>query len=142
MAGRRRAKLRSSMEDRIVPPLLKQGAEYEPIRLVYAAKPRAYKPDVVLPNGVVIEIKGWFRSADRAKMALVKQQYPELDLRMVLASPYQRLNKTSKTTQASWCAQHGIPFADTHVPLSWLTKPKNEASLAIIQAAPRVRKMK
>ena len=142
MAGRRRAKLRSSMEDRIVPPLLKQGAEYEPIRLVYAAKPRAYKPDVVLPNGIVIEIKGWFRSADRAKMALVKQQYPNLDLRMVLASPFQRLNKTSATTQAMWCRQHGIPFADTSVPKAWLMEPINEASLRIINAAPRVRKTK
>lgn len=123
-----------------MPPLLLIDGRYEPIRLVYAAKPRAYKPDVVLPNGIVIEIKGWFTAADRAKMLLVKAQYPALDLRMVLASPNQRLSKTSRTTQARWCHAHGIPWAQDNVPRPWTREAVNSASLAVIQAAPLVRK--
>ena len=40
-----------------MPPLLKLGAEYEPIRLMYDGKPRAYKPDLVLPNGIVVLVQ-------------------------------------------------------------------------------------
>lgn len=130
-------KFRSGMEDRIVPPLLLLGALYEPIRLTYAANPRFYIPDLVLPNGIAIEIKGWFTSADRSKMVQVKQQYPLLDLRMVLASPRQKLNKTSKTTQAAWCEKHNIPWAHNEVPAKWVYAPFNQASFDVIQAAPR-----
>lgn len=130
---------RSGMERRLIPPLLLLGAEYEPVRLVYQSKPRGYKPDVVLENGIVLELKGWFKASDRAKMLLVKAEYPVLDIRMVLASPQQKLGPSSKTTQAAWCEQHGFPWANNAVPASWLNAMPNVASLAIVQAAPRVR---
>jgi hypothetical protein len=130
------------MEQRLVPLLLDLGAEYEPIRLTYTAKPKSYVPDVVLANGIVLEIKGWFRAADRAKMLLVKAAYPLLDLRMVLASPQQKLTPKSKTTQAMWCEQHGFPWADSRVPESWTLAAPRPTSLAIIAAAPRVRHAK
>jgi hypothetical protein len=130
------------MEARLVPLLLQLGAEYEPIRLLYPAKPRGYTPDVVLANGIVLEIKGWFTPADRAKMILVKAAYPLLDLRMVLASPQQRLGPKSKTTQAMWCEQHGFPWADNKVPEAWTLAAPHTPSLAIIAAAPRVKHKK
>lgn len=116
---KRRPKFRSSMEKRIVPGLLALGGEYEPERLKYT-KDHYYVPDVRLANGIYIEIKGWFRPADRAKMLEVKKAHPLKDIRMVLASPHQRLNKKSKTTQAQWCDKHGIPWAAHDVPLRWV----------------------
>ena len=135
----KKPKYRSRMEARIVPPLLALGARYEPIRLGFAAKPRFYIPDVILANGIVLEIKGWFTPADRAKMLLVKAAYPDLDLRMVLASPRQTLSKTSKTTQAQWCERNGIPWADDRIPFGWAELPPNSKSLAVISRAPKRR---
>lgn len=125
------------MEARIVPPLLLRGAQYEPVFLRYLAKPRGYVPDVILPNGIVIEIKGWFIPADRAKLLAVKATFPALDLRMVLASPQQKIGHASKTTQAAWCEQHEIIWADNAVPESWLAEEFNPASQAVLDAAQR-----
>ena len=136
----KKKKYRSTMEARLVPPLLALGARYEPIRLPFIAKPRFYIPDVVLANGIVLEIKGWFTPADRAKMLLVKAAYPDLDLRMVLASPRQKLNKTSDTTQAQWCERNGIPWCDNAVPHGWAELPPNTRSLAVVQNAPKRRR--
>lgn len=135
---KKKRKLRSGMEDHLVPGLVAQGCMYEPIFLRYAVKSlRRYIPDVVTPNGIAIEIKGWFRPSDRTKLLDVKRMYPALDLRLVLGRPETKLNKKSKTTLAGWCNANGIPFAAKVVPESWLSEPVNLASLAILNAAPR-----
>lgn len=126
---------RSLMEARIVPALLQSGARYEPVRLRYTGKPRGYVPDVVLPNGIVIEIKGWFTSQDRAKLLAVKAAFPALDLRLVLASPRQKLSRESNTTQAGWCDRHDFAWADNDVPSDWLEEPHNSESLSVIKTA-------
>ena len=33
-----------------------------------------------------------------------------LDIRMVFQSPYNKINKNSKTTYAKWCEKHDIPW--------------------------------
>jgi len=128
---------RSGMEKRLVPPLLLLGHQYEPLWLTYAAPDRKYTPDVVLSNGIALEIKGWFKASDRSKLLLVKAAYPLLDLRMVLASPHQTLSKKSKTTLAQWCVKHDIPWSDNGVPVSWLIAEVNSASKAILDGARR-----
>ncbi len=133
----KRGPYRSGMEARIVPPLLVYGAAYEPLYLRFPAKDRSYTPDVVLTNGIAIEIKGYFTSADRSKMLLVMAAYPELDLRMVLASPDKKLNKKSLTTESAWCEKHGIAWAKKDVPAHWVWEKVNVASKAILDAAPR-----
>lgn len=126
------------MELRLVPPLLAQGAQYEPLFLHYPLlRKRHYTPDVVLPNGIALEIKGWFPPADRSKMLAVKEQYPELDLRLVLATPRQTLGRGSRTTLIDWCEKHGFKWADNTVPAAWLAEPVNERSKAILDAAPK-----
>ena len=37
-----------------------------------------YTPDFILPNGILIEAKGLFETADRKKHLLIKKQYPQL----------------------------------------------------------------
>lgn len=127
------------MEERLVPGLVAHGCAYEPLFLHYPAPLRRYIPDVVTPNGIAIEIKGWFRPADRAKLLRVQLNYPNLDLRLVLATPHQKIAKTSSTTSAMWCDQHGFKWAAKVVPDEWLSEPINAVSLAILNAAPRRR---
>lgn len=134
----KKSKYRSALEDKIVPGALAKGAAYEPITLPYTAEHR-YKPDLVLPNGIVIEIKGWFTPEDRAKTLRVMKTYPGLELRFVLQRPEAALNGKSKTTNAMWCDAHGIKWAKGTIPDSWYHEPAFLASLAHVMAAPRVK---
>lgn len=86
---------------------------------------RTYTPDFILPNGIIVETKGRFVTADRKKHKLIKAQYPDLDIRFVFSNSRQKISKTSKTTYAMWCEQQGIPYADKFIPKAWLIeKPK------------------
>ena len=44
---------------------------------------RTYTPDIILDNGIIIEVKGRFMAADRRKHLEVKKQHPTLDIRFV-----------------------------------------------------------
>lgn len=109
--------------------------EYEPFRLPYIqpAQQHTYTIDFVLPNGILIESKGQFTTADRKKHLLIKEQHPELDLRFVFSNPKNKINKRSKTTYAAWCAKHGFPYAEKFIPNEWLREPLNKASWDKIQ---------
>jgi hypothetical protein len=121
---------RSGLEIQVAKQLEQAGidVDYENLRIqfVQPSKVRTYTPDFVLPNGIIIETKGRFTSADRQKHLFVQQQYPELDIRFVFANPNQRLNKTSKTTYAKWCEKNGFKYAAKLIPESWLKEPKKE----------------
>ena len=56
---------RSGLEQRIADNLAKRKCnfEYEPMSVAYFVTHK-YKPDFVLPNGVIIEAKGYFRYKD------------------------------------------------------------------------------
>jgi hypothetical protein len=64
------------------------------------ATPHKYCPDFRLPNGIYIETKGRFETADRKKHLLIKEQHPELDIRFVFTRSKSTISKTSKTTYA------------------------------------------
>ena len=124
---------RSGLEDQVAKQLEQAGidVDYENLRIkfVQPGKVRTYTPDFVLPNGIIIETKGRFTSADRQKHLLIQQQYPELDIRFVFTNPNQRLNKTSKTTYAKWCEKNGFKYATKLIPESWLKESKKELPL-------------
>lgn len=126
---------RSKSEARIAPPLIEAGATYESVRFSFPAKPKTYLPDFVLPNGIVIEVKGWFRGADRAKMKAVQAAHPALDIRMVLDTPHQWTTKAKTETNAGWCDRNGFPWAGKNVPESWIQEPANTLSLRAIESA-------
>lgn len=114
---------RSGLEERIADLFSNLGVvyEYEPIRIAYTLQCN-YTPDFVLPNGVHIEAKGLWESADRRKILQVKKDNPDLDLRMVFQSPYNKIYKGSKTTYSMFCEKHNIPWAAFHsIPIEWLT---------------------
>jgi len=103
------ASYRSGLEERTADWLRSEGidAAYEcpssVIRYIKPEKPSRYTPDFVLPNGIVIETKGVFSSEDRAKHLLIREQFPDIDIRFVFSNPNQRIGKDSKTTYAMWC---------------------------------------
>ncbi len=54
---------------------------------------RFYKPDFYLPaSDLWIEVKGWFRPADKTKLRRFKKYYPEefARLRFIIKDPYAR----------------------------------------------------
>jgi len=117
-------KLRSTFEERIVKQLdsLKVSFEYETMKIRYQKKPSTYTPDIILSNGIVIEVKGYFDSADRSKHLLVKEQHPHIDLRFVFQVANKKIHKSSKMTYASWCEKHGFQYAEKEIPSSWITE--------------------
>ena len=122
-----KAKLRSGLEDRIAAQLDEAGVayEYETLKIAYSI-PHSYKPDFKLPNGLIVEGKGLFDSADRTKHLAVKEQHPELDVRFVFSRSASPLYKGSKSTYASWCARHGFQYSDKTVPPEWLQELPKE----------------
>ena len=85
-----------------------------------------YSPDFTFNNSpIIIETKGYFKTADRKKHLLIKDQYPELDLRFVFGNSKTRISKQSKTTYAAWCEKHGFKYADKNIPDDWLKEITN-----------------
>lgn len=130
---------RSGLEDRVAAELQQAGclALYEPCRFKYEPikKVRTYTPDFILPNGIVIETKGRFVSADRQKHLAIQKMYPELDLRFVFQNPNAKINKGSKTTYAMWCDKHGFQYAAKSVPLDWIIEPTYQSRHEAIEQA-------
>ena len=114
---------RSGLEKAIAEHLSKHKVrfKYEKVKVKYT-KPitnHTYTPDFTLRNGVIIEAKGLFSSADRKKHLLVKEQHPDLDIRFVFSNSQKKLYKGSKTTYADWCVKHGFLYADKLIPKEW-----------------------
>ena len=115
-------KFRSKLEENIANLLEGLGVsyQYESEKLSYTIE-HNYTPDFVLPNYTYLETKGYWDAADRRKVLAVKKANPEIDLRMVFQSPYNKISKKSKTTYAKWCEKHDIPWTSFHnIPLDWL----------------------
>jgi len=121
---------RSGLEVQVADQLAAAGitALYEDpdSRIEYSVdEVRKYTPDFILPNGIIIETKGRFVTADRKKHRLVKEQHPNKDIRFVFSRSKERISKTSTTTYGMWCDKHGIPYADKFIPVAWLhERPK------------------
>jgi hypothetical protein len=96
---------------------------YEAFKIKYnvPAKTCTYTPDfVLLRNGIIVETKGRFVTADRQKHKHIKAQYPNLVIRFVFSNPNQRISKKSQTTYAMWCDQYGFEYAAKLIPDAWL----------------------
>ena len=116
------SKYKSGLEEQVAKLLTGLGVsyEYESCKIPYTIQ-HNYHPDFILPNHVHLEAKGYWSAPDRRKIAAVKRDNPELDLRMVFQSPYNKISKGSKTTYAQWCEKHDIPWTHFHdIPLDWL----------------------
>lgn len=121
---------RSSFERMIWENAVAQGwsMEYEPSDgILYYNQPRQYLPDFVLPNGIRVEAKGYFRPADRTKLLRVRADNPGVDIRLVFQRPYNKLTRSPNSmTYAQWCDRHGFEWAEGTIPEDWFReKPRN-----------------
>ena len=111
---------RSLLEARVSEQLTKANIPflYEASKYDYVLTSN-YTPDFFLPNGIILEVKGFFKPSDRRKMLAVKKAHPELDIRFV----FQRDNKitrTSKTSYTDWATKYGFPCCVfPNIPSSW-----------------------
>jgi hypothetical protein len=134
---------RSGLEERIASSLKAQGVAFtfEELTVEYLrpARKAKYTPDfVLLANGIIVETKGRFVTADRQKHLQVKASHPGLDIRFVFSNSRSRISKKSTTTYADWCKKYGFQYADKDVPVTWIGEPKSEQRVMALEAA-RVR---
>ncbi len=107
------AGIAASLEQRSVP------FSYEPIVLDYVIQAK-YKPDLILGNGIVVELKGFFSAQDRRKMLCVKEQHPDLDIRMCFQNAKDKISRAKKSiTYGAWASRHGFKWASGTIPEEW-----------------------
>ena len=101
---------------------LKVEFKYEDTKLPYTIE-HTYCPDFYIPDtDIYIEAKGFWRPEDRRKIKAIKEQHPEIDIRMAFQNPKKKISKGSKVTYAQWCDRKGILWCDfKKIPISWLT---------------------
>ena len=103
------------------------GYEYEPYKIKYVIpeKKANYIPDVVLDNGIIVEMKGWFKPTDRKKHELIRISNPELDIRFLFQAN-SKIHRKSEMRYADWCDKHGFKYAiGKEIPSEWFEeKPK------------------
>lgn len=101
--------------------------EYETMKIKWLdSKMRSYTPDFILENGIIIESKGRFVSADRRKHKEIKKQYPNLDIRFVFSNSRAKLYKGAKSSYADWCEKEGFLYSDKTIPEEWITEENKE----------------
>ena len=114
---------RSKFEVKVAADLGKRKVDfqYEKVSFDYVPKIRNYTPDFYLPESkIYIETKGRLTTNDRVKHLLIKDQYPDLDIRFVFVNADNKISRTSKTTYANWCDRHKFLWAESLVPMEWL----------------------
>lgn len=125
-----RLRTRSTLESYTISDLKERQVDfqYEPHRIKYMqVQERSYTPDILLANGIYVEVKGYFTSLDRVKHLAVRKSNPDLDIRFLFQRASNRLSKTSHTTYAKWCEKNGFLWAEKHIPQEWIDeKPKSK----------------
>ena len=117
---KRSGKFRSEFEACVARSLTASGTPftYEEDSVTYL-KEAKYTPDFKLANGVMVEVKGFFKASDRTKMLLIKSQHPELDIRLLFQRASNKLGKGSKTTYGEWATKNGFKWSEKTIPAHW-----------------------
>lgn len=120
---KRRSKLEMKFEE-----ILKsstQDYDYEVTKISYIVpeSKHVYTVDWTIKRKLLIETKGYLSDhQERNKYVLLKQQYPELDLRFVFDNP-NKLCGGTKYTHAKWAEKHNFPYCsirDIDVIQKWI----------------------
>tara|TARA_R100001129_G_scaffold30231_1_gene19976 strand:+ start:844 stop:1329 length:486 start_codon:yes stop_codon:yes gene_type:complete len=94
---------------------------------------RSYTPDFILDNGIILEVKGFWDTADRRKHVEIKRQHENLDIRFVFENSRKKIRKGSKTSYGDWCEKNNILFCDRVVPKMWLQEKLIQMPSKIVQ---------
>lgn len=119
----RKRGFKSGLEDSTATHIKSKGIKvlYETSKIHYTipSSKHVYTPDFILPNGIIIESKGYFAIEDRKKHMLIRQQHPDKDIRFVFTRSATKLYKGAKSTYSDWCVKNNFKFADKKIPDSW-----------------------
>lgn len=112
----KKRKPRNKFEQRVEKQLKKAKVKfsYESTKIPYVLAGH-YIPDYIIetPTGLVyVECKGYFRPEHKRKMAAVKKQHPELDIRILFYS--------KKIKDIKWAEKYGFRYAIETIPGEWL----------------------
>lgn len=118
---------RSNSEYNTALVLQKQKIEfqYETMNIAYEwREDKVYIPDFILPNGIILEVKGRFMLEDRKKHMFIRSQFPEHDIRFVFDNPNRKLYKGGKMTYGDWCDKYNFLFCKQGegIPKEWFRK--------------------
>lgn len=117
-------KFRSGFEETVERTLKRRKVEYtyETEKLPYVLE-KNYIPDFIITkkdgSKMYLEAKGYFKSADRTKLLLVKKHNPDIDLRMIFQQD-NWMTKKKKSRYSDWAKKNDIPYAVGGVPAKWL----------------------
>jgi len=123
-------KYRSNSEYNTALVLIKNKIDfqYEPDPISYVwTEDKRYIPDFVLPNGIILEVKGRFMLEDRKKHLFIRSQYgTDYDIRFVFDNPNRKLYKGGKMTYADWCDKHGFLYCKQGegIPKEWFNEKR------------------
>ena len=112
----KKKKTRNKFEQRIFDQVKKSKVkfDYESERIPYTISGN-YIPDFILETKtgkIYLETKGHFRPEAKRKMAAVKKQHPDLDIRIIFYS--------SRKPYIRWAEKHGFKYAFHSIPEEWL----------------------
>lgn len=103
--------------------------DYEVTKIPYIVpeSKHNYTVDFTLTNNILIEGKGYLSdSTERNKYILIKQQFPDIDLRFIFANN-KKLCGGMKTTHEDWAKKNGFKYCsikDIDVINSWISESK------------------
>ena len=108
--------LKNKFEKRIARQLKKAKLSftYESEKIPYVIAGH-YIPDFIYLTAhgkIYLETKGHFRPEAKRKMAAVRRQHPELDIRILFYS--------RKLKDIRWAEKHGFKWAIGEIPREWL----------------------
>jgi len=111
---------KSGFERTVAANLAARGAGfvYEGLEFPYTLN-GVYHPDIQLENGIVVELKGLLDRESKRKMAAIRKQYPDLDIRFLFMSADKKI-PGSKQTHGQWATKNGFKWAEREIPQEWL----------------------
>lgn len=124
-------KLRSQLERNFADLLEEYNFkfEYEVTKVPYIIpeSKHTYTVDFTLPNGILIEGKGWLKDhVERQKYVLIKKQNPDLDIRFVFGNPNKYCGGMKKK-HWQWAEENNFKWCsitDIDTILSWASEKK------------------
>jgi len=124
---KRRSKLELKFEEIIKGFNIEYDYEVTKIPYTVPESNHTYTVDWTLINGLLVETKGYLSDhRERYKYVLLKQQYPDMDLRFVFDNP-NKLCGGTKMTHAKWAEKYGFPHCsikDTEQIEAWIKETK------------------
>lgn len=130
------ARYRSQLEKKVADQLEAAGIPYdyegEWVHYTVPERKAKYLPDFSIKGTrILLEAKGRFGgfksdssgAQERQKILLLKEQHPELDIRIVFQDVRKPIYRGSKTSYKKWSEDHGITYSDKGViPKEWMAE--------------------